>query len=226
MNHSAWSVRAGAVRGLRLLGGEEATKLLTARLDQERGRLRDDLSFALSDQERPSDGPVSFLGIRMHTGAVIYCLDGSDPGAWEEVARLAAESFATLPARARFGVVVYGRKVTRFRKKLCEANGTNRAAATEFLEGNADLCAGMMAAFDLAGGSKSQPPQADTICLLTLRGPTIGLFKDPIQAMQEILARNRPLGIRVQAVGPSPAKHQHYLQQIAAQFGGTWAGPE
>jgi hypothetical protein len=223
------------VRGLRLLGGDEATELLQARLEKESGRLRDDLSFALDEQGRPSDGPVSFLGLKMHAGAVIYCLDGSDPDAWDEVARLATESFATLPARAKFGVVVYGRKVTRFRKKLCEANGTNRAAATEFLrkfkpapprfEGNADLCAGMMAAFDLAGGSKSQPPQADTICCLTLRGPSIGLFQDPIQAAQEIQARNRPLGIRVQAFGPSPAKHQHYLQRIAGQFGGTWAGP-
>jgi len=235
LSHAAWPVRAGAVRGLQRLGGDEAIGLLEKRLASERGRLLDDIRFALSAEGAATDeGPVLFLGIRMHTEAVVYCVDGSDAEAWESVARLTTESIQTLPDRARFGLVVYGREVTRFRKKLSDANGTNRAAAAEFLkrfepapprfEGNADLYAGLMAAFDLAGGGKGQPPQADTICCMTLRGPSTGLFDQPIQLAQEILARNRPLGIRVQAYGPSPAKHQHYLQRIAGQFGGSWVG--
>jgi hypothetical protein len=47
LQHAAWNVRAGAIRGSGVLGTREAAGWLVTRLDLEEGRLRDDLVDAL-----------------------------------------------------------------------------------------------------------------------------------------------------------------------------------
>ena len=278
LDHAAWPVRAGAIRGFLRARTRAGVEALVGRLPKEGFRLVDDLVDALAslrgervgadhaawlkwlsslpgdwqprhappppaesedDRAQPprveSTGGIRFFGIPLRSRGLVYCVDGSNPRAWEMVRERVVASLETLPDDIEFGLVVYGRKVTRFKKKLVASSPANVQAAEALLkkfepkpmkfEGNADLHLGMMAAFDLAGGGRNSTPTADTICLVTLRGPDIGLYRSPSQVAQEIVARNRLLGIRIHAVGKSGGGESFYLQDIARQFGGTHVGP-
>ncbi len=170
-----------------------------------------------------SDGTVSFLGIRSTTRAAVYCVQAS--AAWERVREEVAQSVATLPDGALFGVVAYDSKARRFKPALAEANAASRAALKEWLlelkpDTGADPFAGLEAALALA--AKAKLPAADTIFLCALTpAPDGTLFEDPTHIMLEITAANALLGIRIHCVGRSDGSTGFHLHHVARQWGGS-----
>ena len=182
-----------------------------------------------------SDGAPQPLGVPTRSLRVVFVLDGSEPAALDAMRAAAGKALDELPEAAAFGLVVYAHEVATFRKALAENNGTNRVAAREWLaryrfepgpqEGQADLLAGMQAAFALAGNGRGAP-EADTILAQVWREPSSGWCLDPLLLASEVNRINRPLGIRLHLLGPSPARHSQYLQRMAAPCGGLWIGSE
>jgi len=180
-----------------------------------------------------SDGAPQPFGVPTRSLRIVFVLDGSEPTALDALRAELGKALEALPESAAFGLVVYANEVATFRSSLADNNGTNRAAAKEWLdryrfepgpqEGQADLLAGMRAALALAGGGHGAP-EADTIVAQVWREPSSGWCLDPLLLAAEVDRANRPLGIRLHLLGPSPARHSQYLQRMAAPFGGVWIG--
>jgi len=167
-----------------------------------------------------SDGGIHFLDVATRSQAIVWCLDASIPEAWEELKARAESGVRLLPEGSRFGVVVFAGEVDVFRKKLVEANESNRQALASFLGkvkagGGADLWGGLSAALDLAEDG------ADTLFLTAISGPRSGLYEDPRQVALEANVRNALLGIRIHTFGRSEGAESFYLQELARPFGGT-----
>jgi hypothetical protein len=173
-----------------------------------------------------SDSRVTCFGIATRSRAIVYCVEAARPGEWEGLRDEVVRSIESLPDGAKFGLVVYGRRVVPWRKKLAHCDAGTRAHALAFLnkhepDGGADLHAGLSAALKLAGGGRSAPPAADTIFLGTLHGQATGPYEDARQVALEILPQNALKGVRIHAWGKSDGGDSFYLQTICRQFEGT-----
>jgi hypothetical protein len=190
------------------------------------------------DRDNPpgvdSDGPVACFGIASSSNRMLYCVDPSPRGAWGMVRDALRASISALPDGVQFGVVVCGLpKPWIWRKKLTAAADATRSSALEFLgkiepPPIADVHTGIMAALDLADAGRNKPAAADTMYLCVLRAPGAQLIGTPPkfwiapQITQEVVGRNRILGVRIHALGISSGREAFYLQTITSQFGGTF----
>jgi len=176
-----------------------------------------------------SDGKVTCFNIATRSRAIVYCLEAARAGAWEPARDELIRSIETLPDGAKFGIVLYGRRATLWRKKLAHADAGTRAHAVAFLnkhepDGGADMHAGLTAALTLAGGGRRAPPAADTIFLGSFYGQVSGPYEDTRQVALEILPQNELKGVRIHAWGKSDGGDSFFLQTICRPFEGTHRG--
>ncbi|MGQ0614144.1 MAG: hypothetical protein ACT4PV_10450 [Planctomycetaceae bacterium] len=183
-----------------------------------------------SSASAPAARPPTLLGVPTRSKRIVLCLERS--ARLGDSVGLLAESLAAfldaLPDDALFALVPFGDGADAAR--MVEATAGNKAKARARLkkleaEGEADLWAGLAAAFETAAPARARgrEPVADTIVLVCGGPPTEGLFTDPYQIAEEIAARNAlpRLVIHVLAPGMQPDP----LALLATASGGCRAGP-
>lgn len=172
----------------------------------------------------PSDGPLALFGVATRSERLLFCLDGRLASQWkEEVARC----IEAIPDGGAFAIVVFGERAKPWRKKVAESMAANRKAAADWVrqvedERAGDVLLGAEAALALADGGKDAAPLLDTMYLVTAPANEGFAIHDPGQVAQEIVAKNRILGLRIHPLGPSGPGHAWWLQTIARPFDGVY----
>jgi hypothetical protein len=181
-------------------------------------------------RETFSDGPVRIGGIATGSRALVFCLDGGP--AWGAVREAMKQALDTIPAGAKFGIVINAGEPKVWKRKLATTDPAARKSAAAFLdahepEAETDLYAALLAGLDVANGAADTmvvvqpvPPQEPKMAEVT------GLIYDPRHIALEINALNALRGIRIHAIGRSGGAQAYYLQQLAAPFRGAFRGPE